>query len=282
MTLAMLERPAGIFLVALGLALAVLVVAVRGTAVRVLATYERGLGADLGFVGGPSARFVSTAQGLAFSSIACAAFGLDKIALFAFAVPIALAPRLVLAHARASRVRAIEAQLDGWLTALSNGLVSTASLAEALASSTRLVQAPLSAELERLIARVHLGTPLDQALNQLGERVGSPVLSSALLSLRIARSSGGELRPMLARTASALRDVARFEGMVRAKTSEGKAQAVAVSVVPAPLVLAIQIIAPDFFAPLGKSAVGTLIIAAAILLWLAAIGIAAKITAVDV
>lgn len=273
-------------LVAIGLAItaAIYGACTVGSPVRArLGGYERRLSQDLSFIGAPfDGTTVIGLQAIALLGIAALSVTSRTFVALAAVVPVAVGPLFAILHRRAVRKRDIEAQLDGWLTTMASTLMATASLGEALSSSVRLLQSPLREEIERVVAHTGLGMPLDRALGTFAERVRSPVVSGALLCLRVARNAGGELRPMLESAAAALRDMARFEGTVRAKTAEGRAQALAVSVVPAPLVLAVRTLSPEYFLPLSQSAAGLLIVAGATLLWVGAIALAAKIAAVEV
>jgi tight adherence protein B len=198
-------------------------------------------------------------------------------------VPLALlGPSVVLERKRAQRVAKIEQQVEAWLVAISNALKASGALGEAIASTTSLIGAPMSEEIDVLVKEYDLGTPLDRALDNLAERVGSKTLSSAVLALNVARKSGGNLPDMLANAAAALRELARLEGVVRSKTAEGKAQTFVIGVIPVPMVLVIHWIDPEFFAPLHQSFVGYVIVAIACVLWLVAILAARKIVAIDV
>jgi tight adherence protein B len=193
-----------------------------------------------------------------------------------------LGPSVVLERQRAKRVAKIEQQVEGWLVAISNALKASGSLGEAIASTTSLIGAPMSEEIDVLVKEYDLGTPLDRALDNLADRVGSKTLSGAVLALNVARKSGGNLPEMLANAAAALRELARLEGVVRSKTAEGKAQTFVIGVIPVPMVLVIHWIDPEFFAPLQQSFVGYVIVAIACVLWLVAILAARKIVAIDV
>ncbi len=198
-------------------------------------------------------------------------------------VPLAaLGPSVVLERKRAQRVAKIEQQVEAWLVAISNALKASGSLGEAIASTTSLIGAPMSEEIDVLVKEYELGTPLDRALDNLAERVGSKTLSGAVLALNVARKSGGNLPDMLANAAAALRELARLEGVVRSKTAEGKAQTFVIGVIPVPMVLVIHWIDPEFFAPLQQSFVGYVIVGIACVLWLVAILAARKIVAIDV
>jgi tight adherence protein B len=195
---------------------------------------------------------------------------------------ILFAPRVFLTRATARRVSQVEAQVEPWVNAVANALKASPSLGEAICSTTTLVPSPMSQELEVLVKEYELGTPLDQALENLGQRINSKVLTGTVTALKIARRSGGNLTEMLETAASALREFARLEGVVRTKTAEGKAQAFVIGMIPLPMVLGVRSMDPRFFEPLFHSFLGQLIIAGAAVLWVLAILLARKILDVDI
>jgi tight adherence protein B len=176
----------------------------------------------------------------------------------------------------------VEAQVEPWVNAVANALKASPSLGEAIGSTTTLVPSPMSQELEVLVKEYELGTPLDQALENLSQRINSKVLKGTVTALKIARRSGGNLTEMLETAASALREFARLEGVVRTKTAEGKAQAFVIGMIPVPMVLGVRSIDPRFFEPLFHSFLGQLIITGAAVLWVLAILLARKILDVDI
>jgi tight adherence protein B len=192
------------------------------------------------------------------------------------------APKVQLERLVATRVTAVEAQIEPWLNALANALKASASLGEAIASSVSLLPAPMSEEIDLLCKEYDLGTSLDRALEQMAERIGSKTLSGAVLALQVARNSGGNLPEMLENAASALRELARLEGVVRTKTAEGKAQSFVIGAIPLPMVVGIHAMDGHFFDPLVSTFTGKLVIGAAVGLWALAILLASKILAVDI
>lgn len=198
-------------------------------------------------------------------------------------VPILVAgPKLLVERRSAKRTADVETQLEQWLVAVANALKATPSLGEAIASTSRLVPPPMSQEIDLVVREYELGTPLDEALQRFAERVPSKTVAGAVLALKVARQSGGNLPEMLETAGAALRELARLEGVVRSKTAEGKAQAWVVSLIPIPMVGAISAVDPHFFDPLTRTFLGGVVIAAATLLWAVAILMARKILAVDV
>jgi tight adherence protein B len=285
MTLEEAAAHVSLFLIAAGstTAFAALLADPRSPPRRVLAEHERRLARDLAFLRARApAKFVVRAQILLVVAIVLGSWAEGTPALLSACVPLVVGPRLLLRRARLMRVQALEAGLDTWLLTLSNALRATASLGDALASTVRLVPPPMSEEVDRLVKEHCLGTPLPDALDAMAARIDSSAVRTALLTLKIARNTGGRLADTLETSASTLREMARLEGVVRAKTAEGKAQAVVVSSLPVPLVGVVHFLDPTFFAPLARTASGWLVVFGAAGLWIAAIVLAVKITAVDV
>lgn len=198
-------------------------------------------------------------------------------------VPVAaLLPWSSLERRAARRITQVEDQVEPWLNAVANALKASPSLADAIASTTTLVPAPISEEIDVLVKEYELGTPLDRALDNLSDRIASQTLAGTVLALKVARKSGGNLPEMLENAATALRELARLEGVVRTKTAEGKAQAFVIGLIPAPMVAGIHAMDPHFFEPLASTLLGKVIVVAAAGMWAAAILLARKILAVDV
>jgi tight adherence protein B len=209
-------------------------------------------------------------------------FFLDDWIYLLLIPPIALAPYYVLKQRCVERVRRVEAQLDSWLLMLSNALKASPSLGDAINNSGKLMRPPMSEELDLALKEMHLGTPLDQAVLNMSQRIGSQSVSSALATILVGRQTGGDLPKILEESAATLREMARLEGVVRAKTAEGKSQAYVLGVIPFVLIGAIHMVDEHWLEPLGRTTLGFLIIGVAAIFWVVAIFLARKILAVDV
>lgn len=237
---------------------------------------------DLGFLrSSVTAKQVVVAELVLLSLAALTAlFGWYVVA--ASSCVIVAAVPFVIARKRAERVERLEQQVEAWLGALGNALRASASLGEAIASTAALLRDPMSSELELVVKEYKLGCPLDRALEQASERIGSTTFRAAVAILKTARRTGGNLPDTLGHAAENLREMARLEGVVRTKTAEGKAQAFVISAVPVPLYLAIRLMSPDFFRPLETSFLGHVVFGAAAVLWVTAFLLARRILAVDI
>jgi tight adherence protein B len=206
----------------------------------------------------------------------------DSVAAYAALVPLAFGPALYIEQLRRRRVRAIEAKIDGFILSLANALKATPSIGNALAYTQPLLAAPLDAEVALALKEMRLGNTVDQALLSMAGRIRSTELDAALSSLLIGRQIGGDLPKILEKTAETLREMARLQGVVRAKTAEGKAQLAVLAVFPALILLLFDTVSQGYFDPLGQSVIGWVVIACALALWVASLLMARKILAVDI
>jgi tight adherence protein B len=228
------------------------------------------------------ARAVLASQGVATVMTVFVALGSGKTLLLLLFPIVAITPHLALRRALARRWSNLELQIEPWIGQIANNLRATSSLGEAITSTRSLIAPPMRDEVEVLLRDTEFGTPLDEALDRMSSRIPSRTLAGTVLALKVARRSGGNLPLLFENAASALRELARLEGVLRTKTAEGRAQTAVIGVIPLPMVLAVHFIDPRFFEPLTSSPAGYAIALAALVLWLFAIASALKILAVDI
>jgi tight adherence protein B len=195
---------------------------------------------------------------------------------------VGILPMLWLIDAKTKRQDKIEQQLDTFLTALSNGLKASPSLGDAMSNTAILMRSPIKEELELTMKENQLGMPLDQAILNMGGRVGSRAFAGALTTVLIGRQTGGDLPRILETSASTLREMARLEGVVRSKTAEGKAQAWVLGIMPPILIGILNWIDPQWLTPLNTTFIGSIVWVIAVAFWIAAVLLARKILAVDI
>ena len=202
--------------------------------------------------------------------------------LIVIAIIVVFGPKMWLESKREKRVEEIEAQTDGWLLMLSNALRASPAIGEALASTVQLVEPPIRDELEIAVKESQLGVPVDELVHNMGTRVGSPIVSGALATIIIARQTGGDLPTVLDTTAEAMREAQRLEGVLKTKTSEGRAQLKVLALMPFCLCAMIAFVDPTYFIPIQEHRLGNLIVGVSLIIWMASLFWARKILSVQV
>jgi tight adherence protein B len=229
----------------------------------------------------PQGKNIFTAQLLAaIVGIAVALFTGDPRWLMV--VPAAaVAPTLVLTRMHTKRMRLIEARIDAFTLSFANALRATPNIARALETVAGSVPSPLHEELELTLRELRVGSTLDQALSDLGLRIGSSQFDATLSALLIGRRVGGNVPEILNDTATSLREIVRLQSTLRAKTADGRVQALVLAAFPVVIALAFDLLMPGYFRPLTQSFAGSMVLAVAGGSWIAAVIMSRKILMVQ-
>jgi len=183
---------------------------------------------------------------------------------------------------RAKRKKALDEQLDATLQSMANTILVTQNLEDAFATIAQHFDPPISQEADVLVKQVRLGTPMDEALREFAQRCSSRNVDAIVTALTVGRQTGGELPKVLETTASVLRETMRVEGVMEAKTSEGKAQVVVMGILPFVFGGALQIIDPEWMRPLFADPIGWGVLLFACVLEVFGLLMVRKLTTIDV
>lgn len=225
-------------------------------------------------------RWICIGQLFALEAVALASVWIHQPWSYLGLPIVCVAPSLWLDRVRVRRIRRLEKQLDGFLLTLANSLRAIPSLGSALSHTQELLEKPMKQELGLALQEMRVGSSVDQALQNLGRRVQSNALNSALLSVLIGRQVGGDLTKVLETTAATLREMARLRGVLESKTAESKAQMWVLALIPIFILLAFRTVNPGYFDPLLTSWAGWLMIAVAVILWFTSLLVARQVLAV--
>jgi len=191
-------------------------------------------------------------------------------------------PVVWLERERSNRKKALDVQLDATLQSMANTILVTQNLEDAFATIAQHFDPPMSQEADVLVKQVRLGTPMDEALRDMAMRCGSRNLDAVVTALTVGRQTGGELPKVLETIAEVLRETMRVEGVMEAKTSEGKAQVVVMGMLPFVFGGALQLIDPEWMRPLFNDPLGWGVLAFACLLEAVGLMMVRKLTTIDV
>lgn len=198
------------------------------------------------------------------------------------AVPALAAPRYVLRHIAARRLRAFEAQLPDALLMLVGALRAGASLPTALDSVAAAARPPLAQEFALLLREMRLGTEFADALHHLERRVPLQDLALVTAGMALAREVGANLAETLESIAATLRARLHMEGKIRSLTAQGRMQGLVMSGLPLFLIAVLQAIEPEAMAPLFDAWYGWCTLAVVVLAIAVGYHFIRRITRIDV
>jgi len=191
-------------------------------------------------------------------------------------------PAVWLAQERKKRIEKLEFQIDGFILALANSMKTVPGPAAALQAVVPILHNPTRQEIERVVKEMRVGNTLEQSLVNMSSRIGSRAMDSALSAVLIGLQVGGNLPVVLETTAATIREMNRLEGVVRTKTSEGRAQLWVLAVFPFAICGAFNAVQHGYFDVLQQSFVGYVVLTIACTFWLSALIVARKVLTVDI
>lgn len=188
---------------------------------------------------------VSAALGVG-GAVACIAAGLNwGVAPLLFACG-AVVPLLWLLWRRKRRLKAFGAQLPDALELLSRALRAGHSLAAGFDLVRQEMTAPISIEFGRVFEENNLGIPMNEALDDMTERVPNLDLKFFATAVILQRQTGGDLAEILDKIGALIRDRFRIWGQIQALTGEGRLSGIVLLAMPPALFAAVYKLNPDY------------------------------------
>lgn len=159
-------------------------------------------------------------------------------------------PIMLVKHYRKRRIKKFNVQLVDALQAMANAFKAGLTFPQAIEHVAREAQPPLAQEFGLFVKEVKLGVPLEEALVNMGRRVGSDDLELVVVATNIARQLGGNMAEMFETISSVIRERFRLEGKIDALTAQGKLQGWVVAAMPAILGMVLNYMRPDLMEPM--------------------------------
>jgi len=213
-----------------------------------------------------------TVSGLLLTSaVLCAAGALTlsmlhqplELAVVAGAALAAL-PWLYLQRKRHQRLVLMERQLPEALDLIGRALRAGHAFSAGLQMAGDELPDPIAGEFRLVHDEINYGTSLQQALNNLGERVPITDLRYFIVAVLIQRESGGNLTEILSNLSHLIRERHKLYAKVRVLSSEGRMSAWILGLMPFALAALLNLMNPEFMSTMWKDPIGI-----TILKWLA-------------
>jgi tight adherence protein B len=157
-----------------------------------------------------------------------------------------------------------EEQLPDFFRNISSSMRAGSSFGQALAVVGRDTPEPLGPEIRRLARREALGFTVEQALNELAQRVPSKDLNLAIVAIQVQRDVGGALSPLLNSIVDTIESRQRLKAEIRTLTAAGRMSGWILTVLPVALGFIIWFMDPAYIGTLFSQTVGNIMIAYAV------------------
>ena len=159
------------------------------------------------------------------------------------------------------RMRAFEDQLPDLLITMAASLKAGHSFKSGIQSVVDEGQEPAAKELRRVLTDTQLGRPMEEALQETADRIGSKNFSFVITAVNIQRQVGGSLAGLFDMVADTVRQRQQFARKIRSLTAMGRASAYVLIGLPFFIAIAITLLNPSYMDPLYNSHAGHVLIA---------------------
>lgn len=173
---------------------------------------------------------------------------------------VAAAPALYVNFRRQRRLATIERQLPEAIDLLVRALRAGHAFSSGLQMIGDEMPDPIASEFRAVHDEVNFGVSLQRALTNLTERVPLTDVRYFVVSVLIQRDSGGNLTEILGNLSRLIRDRLKLLAKVRVLSSEGRLSAWILGLMPFALGAMMNLVNPEFMAPLWTDPIGVTIL----------------------
>ena len=188
--------------------------------------------------------------------LVAAVFGPPIYVVAAFIAGGALIPYLIVSYLARRRLRAFENQLPDLLVTMAASLKAGHSFRQGLQSVVDEGQEPAAKEFKRVLTETRLGRPMDDALAEMGQRMGSKNFEFVMSAVTIQRQVGGSLAGLFDMVADTVRQRHQFQRKIKGLTAMGRASAYVLVGLPFFIFFAISFIDRNYMDPLFQTSTG--------------------------
>ena len=167
-----------------------------------------------------------------------------------------LGAKLLLGFRAGRRQSAFADQLDDSLQLMASSLRAGHSLLRAVDSVSSEAEAPTSEEFARIVNETRVGRDLNDALDEVAERMGSDDFTWVAQAIAIHREVGGNLAEVLDAVGNTIRERNAIRRQVKALSAEGKLSAIVLMALPFGVTAFLSVSNPDYLAKFTESLIG--------------------------
>ncbi|WP_137700750.1 type II secretion system F family protein [Marimonas lutisalis] len=161
---------------------------------------------------------------------------------------------------RSKRIKKFNQQLPPGIDIIVRSLNAGHPLNAAIALLAREMPDPIGSEFGILNDQMTFGSDLDQAMQNMIERVGAPELNLLAVTVSVQRNTGGNLSEILENLAQMMRDRLMIKAKIRAISAEGRFTSWLMMLFPFFLFAMIYSLVPTYFDEVWESGYGEVLV----------------------
>jgi len=193
-----------------------------------------------------------------------------------------LLPNFFVKRKKKQRFEKLGLQIGDCLTVMSNSLRAGFSFQQAMELVSKEMIGPLAMEFGKTLREINFGTPAEQALINMAERVECDDLDLMITAVLIQRQIGGNLAEILDNISTTLRERIRIKGEIKTLTAQGRISGMIIGLMPPILFAILLVIDPGYIMKLLERETGILLLGGGVISEVIGFLIIRKIVSIEV
>lgn len=165
-----------------------------------------------------------------------------------------------------NRRKAFEAQLSDTLIMICNGLRSGFSFQQAMENVANDMPPPIGIEFGRVCNEIRYGATMEDALNNMVDRVKSADFMLVVSAVLIQRTTGGNLSEILSTISDTIRDRIKIKGEINSITAQGRMSGMIIGALPICIAAILMVVNPDYMSTFFTTSAGNIMLAVSIVM----------------
>ena len=172
-------------------------------------------------------------------------------------------------------------QLGDMLSMVANALRAGFSFMQAMEHVAGEMNDPVRLEINKVVRDVNVGVSLEDALNNMTQRIKSPDFNLVVSAVLIQRQVGGNLAQILDNISETINDRIRMRREILSLTAQGRASGMVLVALPFGLAGLLNFVSPGYLDPLFEDAMGRMVVAGSLVMIVIGCVVIKKIVDVD-
>jgi tight adherence protein B len=193
-----------------------------------------------------------------------------------------LMPKWYLKKKQRERVTKFNEGLADMITTIVGSLRAGFSFPQALKSVAEEASSPIKEEMDYVLKEMQYGKGIEDALNDLNERMPSEDLDLMIQAILIQRQVGGNLATVLDKIIETIRDRTKIQRQITTLTAQGRLSGYVIALLPVILGFLLYLIQPDYIGGLFRHPIGLTMVGAGVISGIIGFILIKKITTIEV
>jgi tight adherence protein B len=126
--------------------------------------------------------------------------------------------------------------------------------------------APIGMEFGKVCNEIRYGATMEEALNNMVDRVKSPDLMLVVSAVLIQRTTGGNLSEILTTISQTIRDRIKIKGEISSITAQGRMSGLIIGALPICIAAVLMVVNPDYMSTFFTTGAGNVMLAVSIIM----------------